>query len=137
MPYKDPEKARANKRDYYKENSAQIKATQCEYRKKTAKKRKSKYNSEKRMASHRLSKFCLSTFAYNRLCDEQGFTCLICRSVIEDVTTGKGNTLSVDHCHKTNKVRGLLCHKCNIGLGAFNDSLGRLRAAMQYLLDKG
>ncbi len=56
--------------------------------------------------------------------------CAICGT---DAPGGPGKRFHVDHCHATNKVRGLLCSKCNIGLGAFNDSVPRLFAAINYL----
>lgn len=42
-------------------------------------------------------------------------------------------TLCVDHCHKTGKVRGLLCEICNKSLGGFYDSVETLESAIKYL----
>lgn len=47
--------------------------------------------------------------------------------------TGKVRTLSIDHCHKTGRVRGLLCHKCNIALGCVDDNPQALRRLAAYL----
>lgn len=42
-------------------------------------------------------------------------------------------TFVVDHDHKTNQVRGLICQKCNVGLGYLGDTVESLRAALRYL----
>jgi uncharacterized protein YlaI len=42
-------------------------------------------------------------------------------------------TLNVDHCHKTGKIRGLLCTNCNHGLGKFYDNAEVLKVAINYL----
>ena len=41
--------------------------------------------------------------------------------------------LHIDHDHKTKKIRGLLCHKCNNGLGNFRDNIENLDRAKKYL----
>lgn len=50
---------------------------------------------------------------------------------------GNKERLHLDHCHKTNKVRGMLCHKCNRALGFFNDNAERLRKAADYVDKNG
>ena len=65
---------------------------------------------------------------YDRMFAEQGGVCAICGT-----SPPPGSFLSVDHDHKTGKVRKLLCNPCNQGLGAFGDDIDRMVAAVQYL----
>ena len=44
------------------------------------------------------------------------------------------DALCVDHSHSTGKIRGLLCVKCNQGIGCFGEDVGRMRAAIEYLV---
>ena len=62
------------------------------------------------------------------LYEKQNGKCAICS---EAPSTKRG--LHVDHCHTTGEVRGLLCHGCNVGIGALKDDAGLLRAAIAYL----
>jgi hypothetical protein len=67
---------------------------------------------------------------YEQMMLGQDGRCAICRS---EEWPGKGNRPHVDHDHATGKVRGLLCGKCNVGLGNLDDDPARLRAAAAYL----
>ncbi len=58
--------------------------------------------------------------------------CAICNKKISKFKRGK-KTAHVDHDHKTNKVRSLLCIKCNLLLGAVNDKIKILKFAIKYL----
>lgn len=64
---------------------------------------------------------------YVRMFLSQAGKCAICRA-----EPGEKN-LAVDHCHDTDKVRGLLCDRCNLGLGMFKDDIARLAQATIYL----
>lgn len=80
------------------------------------------------------NKYGLTEADYEAMLKKQGGLCAICNA---DRGGNRHGTdyLAVDHCHDTGKVRGLLCQKCNHGLGKFNDDLTMLRKAAQYLED--
>ena len=59
--------------------------------------------------------------------------CHICRQRGFKIDKNQKLDLAVDHCHKTGKVRGMLCHNCNRGLGLFQDSMVNLKSAYKYL----
>ena len=67
---------------------------------------------------------------YDRMIAEQNFRCKICGT---DDPGPKRQYFNVDHCHTTGKVRGILCHHCNSGLGHFRDSIDNLEIAIEYL----
>ena len=62
---------------------------------------------------------------------KQGGQCAICGR--EDAGRKGSKYFSIDHDHKTGKVRGLLCRHCNVGLGSFMDDPELLVSAIQYL----
>lgn len=66
---------------------------------------------------------------YDDLSAEQNHECAICNSPLSK----GGKKLSVDHCHTTLLIRGLLCNKCNFGLGYFDDDVNKLHKAINYL----
>lgn len=71
----------------------------------------------------------ISLKQYEKMYMEQAGLCAICRKP----TTIEKPFLFVDHDHDTGKVRGLLCHKCNAGIGLFEDNVNSLNFAIQYL----
>lgn len=71
----------------------------------------------------------LTVEGYDALLGGQNFACAICVRP----AAAEGKRLAVDHDHETGQVRGLLCAKCNRGIGLFNDSPVTLNAAAGYL----
>jgi hypothetical protein len=71
---------------------------------------------------------------YEELLKVQNGVCAICgRTETARGQNGELKRLAVDHCHKTGKVRGLLCFNCNAALGKFKDSPVLLAKAITYL----
>ena len=78
------------------------------------------------------AKYGLTRDTYYALWLGQSGKCAVCRRK----PSGKGHCsrLHIDHDHATDKVRGLLCSKCNIAIGQADDSPDRLRALADYLV---
>lgn len=77
---------------------------------------------------HLRRKFGMTSAEYDRMLAEQGGRCAICKR-----RPTKGISLHVDHEHRTKRVRGLLCFRCNNALGDFRDRADFLVAALHYL----
>lgn len=76
------------------------------------------------------NKYGITFEVYKLMLEDQGNACAICRKT----TPGMGKRyFSVDHCHKTGRIRGLLCQKCNAGLGMYSDQIEFLEKAILYL----
>ena len=74
-------------------------------------------------------KYGITIDQYRDMLSQQLSGCSICNKTI--IETGK--LLGIDHDHETKKIRGLLCDKCNRGLGFFNDDIELLTKAIKYL----
>jgi RNA polymerase subunit RPABC4/transcription elongation factor Spt4 len=130
-------------------NRARVRATDNEWRKNNIEKaraseRKWYYkNREKKLAAGRIRyhktkeikkwqtitrKYNLTKDDFDKLFESQGKRCPICWT--SEFTQW---TLNVDHCHVSGKVRGILCNKCNLGLGAFDENPDTMSRAIDYV----
>jgi len=91
-----------------------------------------------RSCTHLWVNYRIRTPDRNKMLEKQNHKCKICDTKIK-IAEGRGqfknNTAVVDHCHKTNKIRGILCSKCNTGLGDFKDQKELLFKAFTYLIE--
>jgi hypothetical protein len=136
MPYKNPDDLKAQKREYYHANKERILAYHKERYQRTrveqiARAKKYREQNPDYNRDARLSKlYGLTKTDYLAMLAEQGGGCAICGEPQEE----RGpNRAAVDHDHATGAVRGLLCTKCNTGLGAFRDRTDLLAKAAMYL----
>lgn len=72
------------------------------------------------------SKYGIGLYQYQCILEEQNGLCFLCGQ--KDF-----RNLAVDHCHRTGKVRRLLCSNCNMALGKFNEDPNLLRKAAEYI----
>lgn len=82
----------------------------------------------KRKLYDMLRRYGVTEAHYKELVASQDGKCAIC------CTEPESRQLHIDHDHKSGKVRGLLCHKCNNGIGLFSDSVQLLTSAVDYLI---
>lgn len=101
----------------------------CREDKQKAARQESPERFQSRVFESRLKKFDLTPNDYEMILEFQEYSCAICKRHSNEFKT----RLSVDHCHITNKVRGLLCLQCNTAIGSLKDSLKNLKSAIKYL----
>jgi hypothetical protein len=88
-------------------------------------------NPAKEKNTHLMLKYDITFEIYCSLLEFQKYRCAICGSKTTNAKTKK--YLSVDHNHKENIVRGLLCFNCNLLVGFAKDNPQILKAALNYL----
>lgn len=76
-------------------------------------------------------KFGITEEQYDKMLADQGGCCAICKS--SNSGNKRSSRLSIDHCHSTGKIRGLLCSSCNKAIGLMKDSQDILVSAISYL----
>lgn len=153
MP-KSPEEKRAYLKAYYEKNKGKWKPRTQEQRDRYNAKRRHQYasdpavrekakaetkawqeaNPRKRKDQRLRSTFGIAIEDFEERLAIQNGQCAICGHT--DRSDPKFFPV-VDHCHKTGRVRGLLCVNCNHGLGKFKDDAGRLLSAVSYLHRNG
>lgn len=93
--------------------------------------------SENHRALNLLRRYGITEEEYQDILKKQKSKCAICGSgkpiPSKHSKDGSPQRLAIDHCHKTGKVRGLLCFSCNRGLGYLKDSPKLLNKAIDYL----
>lgn len=117
----NPEKYNQQIKRYYNKNKTRVLAKTKSYR---------QSNPDKTFNAYLKRRFGIDLAAYNKLLVSQNGTCALCSATASSLD---GRKLAVDHCHATNKIRGLLCGKHNKALGLFKDNIEALTKAIDYL----
>ena len=90
------------------------------------------HDPERYRRDHLRRQYGITPEQYDEMLNKQQGTCAVCG------TDTPGNSrrttyFVVDHCHTTQKVRGLLCHQCNTALGLIKDNPETLAKMIGYL----
>ena len=146
MPYKTKEAQAEYRRQYWEKNKERLteyrRAWLDRNREKVTANQRARYKADpekyrKYFRDHRIKKvYRLTELEYSRLVSEQDGKCGICGKPPSGTWHGD-RMLNVDHDHQTGAVRGLLCNKCNRGLGILGDTVERITAVLKYLERKG
>lgn len=94
-----------------------------------------RYGSDEYKQHHRdlrlQRKYGITWNDYLEIIESQDNECAICGTSISELD----HTAHLDHCHDTGKVRGVLCRRCNTGIGMLNDDPDTLMKAVNYLIN--
>jgi len=130
------EARREYQREYKQKNKKHLNDIQRRRYQETVGKKRSYHsiyrNSDRNRDFYLQRRYDITLSDFNKKLKQQNGGCAICGSV-----SGKANKnhdrLTVDHSHMSGQVRGILCHRCNFGLGQFDDDIELLLKAIEYL----
>lgn len=91
---------------------------------------------EKRDANLRANYDGFTLVQYREMFEEQKGVCASCGRPETNKHRDKLMPLSVDHCHTTGAIRGLLCHDCNVSLGLLGENPDRVEALLRYIHER-
>ena len=117
---------RTCKNEQQKLRSAKHYQANAEKYKENASKFKAK-NPEKYADYLRKTRYGIEPDVYRKMLETQNNQCKICTKPFVKAPC-------IDHCHKTGKIRGLLCRKCNTAIGLLEDSIANITRAAIYLV---
>jgi Recombination endonuclease VII len=142
MPYKNKE----DQKKWQVENREHLNTWRKEYRKRVGRKDNPETNIQWRRQNRKRCVISairgrskmrygipLKEFAEIRLRAETG-VCEICGGKPSRCERSGNGILHIDHPKGERRMRGLLCHKCNTGLGSFGDNIEKLQSAIEYLM---
>lgn len=133
----EPTPKRLASRQYYAEKKESISAARKTAWAQRSEEQRAK-DSRRALDNKYRNLFGVTLEKVERVFEQQGNACAVCRIALPDLLSpekrrGTMNVPTLDHCHKTGRLRGILCNHCNRGLGLFHDDSERLRAAADYL----
>lgn len=76
------------------------------------------------------NKYGLTQDGFMEILEDQKYSCALCEKPFKEISKTQ---MHIDHCHETGKIRGLLCMKCNVGLGMLGDNEEGLLKALSYV----
>lgn len=117
---KHRERVRTYKKSWTENNKDHVKQKQRDWYEKSKRRIKSLYLQRE---------FGITIEEYEHMAQAQNGACLLCG----DLPNVRDKSLAVDHCHKTKKIRGLLCRGCNVGIGNLKDDPILLDKAAAYI----
>lgn len=116
------ERERARTRTYYEANKEHLRQMDKIW---------SEANKGRIQAAERKRRYGISAEQWDAIYRVQGGCCALCRV---DLSSLPAKAIHVDHCHATNKMRGILCHDCNTALGKLGDTAESIMRVYQYLI---
>lgn len=116
---KNREKMRQKSKDYYDANKEKVSQTSAAW---------AKANTNRVKSNNLKRTYGIDLVEFNTMLERQHYSCAICAATLDG-----GRDTHVDHCHESGRVRGLLCGKCNMALGLFQERSQLLERAAAYL----